>query len=385
MRRCVLPPPAGSTVYKLTPVGGALEKTLTAINLAHLRLHNQHIAGAPFTTPAEAVQWLGAMQAQDYPGALWSVGLRMQGVTVAEVERAITERAIIRTWPMRGTLHFVAPADVRWMLKLLTPRVIANSARRHAQLGLDETTNAASQALFARALEGGKQLTRTAMLAVLEEGGIATTGQRGYYLLTWAAQVGLICFGPMQGKEQTFVLLDEWVPAGKELSRGEALVELAVRYFTGHGPATVKDFAWWTGLTMGDARASVAAAGDQLAQTSINGQSYWIASAAPDQPGGDDSLYLLPGFDEYLLGYGDRSAVLDPQYANRIVPGGNGVFYPTIVSNGQVVGTWKRTFKKGAVVITASPFTNLTPAEKERFAAAAQRYANYLGLTLVLA
>ncbi len=319
--------------------------------IALARLANHGIANPTFAQPGDVVTWLGALQAQDYGGALWAIGLRMTGATERSIEQAIAERAIVRTWPMRGTLHFVAAQDVRWLLALLTPRVIAQSAGRYRQLELDEATFARSKKVFAKALLGGKQLTRDEMLQELEQAGISTAGQRGYHLLGRSAQDGLICFGTRRGKQQTFTLLDEWVPLTRSLTRDEALAELTRRYFTSHGPATVQDLMRWAGLTAAEAKTGLAAAGKALVQETVAGRAYWMASDQPELNTGTTATYLLPGFDEYLLGYTDRSAVLDPAYAQRICPGGNGMFSPTIVFDGFVTGTWKRTFKGGAVVI----------------------------------
>lgn len=358
---------------------------MTTLDLAHQRLYNQSITPARFEQPAEVVAWLGAIQAQDYTGALWSIGLRTQNATEAAVVQAIANRQIVRTWPMRGTLHFVAPADVRWMLRLLTPRVIANSARRYAQLELDEAIFAQSQAIFTKALAGGKQLTRVAMMEVLEGAGIATANQRGYHILGWAAQTGLICFGPMAGKQPTFVLLDEWIPTSKKLTCEESLAEVALRYFTGHGPATLQDFLWWTGLPAADARTGLGMVRSQLVEEKFEGQTYWLPQTTPAKHHQRSASYLLPGFDEYLLGYTNRSAVLDPSYNQRIQPGGNGIFSPTVVLDGQVVGTWKRTLKKGFVCITPNPFTAFSSDQHERIVSAAQRYGEFLGLSATVA
>jgi len=324
------------------------------------------------------------VQAQDYGGALWAIGLRMAGATERSIEQAIAERAIVRTWPMRGTLHFVAAQDVRWLLALLTPRVIAHSAGRYRQLNLDEATFARSKEVFAKALQGGKQLTRDEMLQELEQAGISTAGQRGYHLLGRSAQDGLICFGTRRGKQQTFTLLDEWVSLSKSLTRDEALAELTRRYFTSHGPATVQDLMRWAGLTAAEAKTGLAAAEKVLVQKTVADRAYWMARDLPELNTGTTATYLLPGFDEYLLGYSDRSAVLDPAYAQRICPGGNGMFSPTIVIDGVVTGTWKRTVKGGAVVIETIPFRPLTPAENEALSAAADRYGEFVGMPVVL-
>ena len=203
---------------------------MTPQDIAQFRLYYQQIATTKFKEPSQVVSWLGAMQAQDYAGVKWSIGLRLPGATDADIERAIAAKTIIRTWPMRGTLHFVAPEDVRWMLALLTPRIIAQTAGRYRQLELDEAIFARSKELFAQALQGDKQLTRDEMQQLLEQANISTAGQRGYHILVRAAQDGLICFGAPSGKQQTFALLDEWAPQAKSLERDEALAELARRY-----------------------------------------------------------------------------------------------------------------------------------------------------------
>jgi hypothetical protein len=308
----------------------------------------------------------------------------MIGATERSIEQAIAERTIVRTWPMRGTLHFVAAQDVRWLLALLTPRVIARSAGRYRQLELDEATFARGKGVFAKVLQGGKQLTRDEMLQALEQAGISTAGQRGYHLLGRSAQDGLICFGTRRGKQQTFTLLDEWVPLARSLPRDEALAELTRRYFTSHGPATVQDLMHWAGLTAAEATTGLAAAGKALVQVTVADRAYWMPCEAPEINHATPSVHLLPGFDEYLLGYRDRSAVLDPAYAQRICPGGNGMFNPTLVIDGVVTGTWKRTFKGGAVVIEPAPFQPLTAAENEALSAAADRYGRFLGLPVVL-
>jgi hypothetical protein len=358
---------------------------MTNLNIAHLRLYNQHIAGTPLEQPGDVVTWLGAMQAQDYAGAKWAIGLRMVQATDAAIEQAIAAKTIVRTWPMRGTLHFVPPADARWMLELLTPRVIAQAAGRYRQLELDEAIFARSKEIFAHALQGDKQLTREEMLQQLEQAHISTAGQRGYYILVRCAQDGLLCFGSPKGKQQTFTLLAEWSPRSNRLAGDEALAELTRRYFTSHGPATLRDFAWWAGLTLTQARAGLEMVKAHFIQETIDEQSYWLSPERPAIPDNLPPAFLLPGFDEYLLGYTDRNAVLEPSHAPKIVPGGNGIFNPTLVINGRVAGTWKRTIKKDTVVIEVSPFTVLTNAEKKAIAMAAQRYGAFIERPVVLA
>ncbi|MCG3161046.1 MAG: hypothetical protein JMDDDDMK_02164 [Acidobacteria bacterium] len=352
---------------------------MTKPDIARLRLHNQRIAGDKFERPADVVSWLGAVQAQDYLGALWAVGLRMRSAIEADIEQALANRTIIRTWPMRGTLHFVAAADTRWMLELLTPRIVDNNAQRLLrQFGLDEAVFARSKDLFERALEGGKRLTRNAMYEALEAGGVSTVDGRGLHILGRLAQDGVICFGSREGKQQTFALLDEWAPKSKRMPRDEALAELAKRYFTSHGPATLQDFAWWSGLTAADAKAGLEMAKRFLVQEVSDSQIYWLSSSMPAAKDSATTVYLLPAYDEYTVAHKDRSAVLDPKYTKQ-ANSGNGIFYPTIIVNGQIVGTWKRTVKKDRLTVTPNPFAKLKRAEARAFAEAASRYGEFLG------
>jgi len=347
------------------------------------RLAHQHIQGGRHQSVAEVVAALGAMQAQDYNGVLWAMGLRLPGTTEKMVEQAIADRQVVRSWPMRGTLHFVAAADLRWMLELLTPRVLAGSERRWAELELDAKVFARCEKLFVKALAGNQSLTREALLACLERDGIHVGPQRGYHILWRLAQEGVICFAARQGKQFTFALLEEWVPSAKKLQREAALTELARRYFTSHGPATLADFAWWSGLKVADARAGIEGAAKQLAQVTCAGTDYWLAKNLP-VPAEVSPAQLLPGFDEYLLGYQNRSAVLPALHASKIVPGGNGMFLPTLVLHGQVAGTWKRAVTKKKIALTLSPFASLKPAQKNMLAEAARHYSAFAGLPVEL-
>jgi hypothetical protein len=353
-------------------------------DIAHQRLGNLQIAQTVFTKPSEVVAWLGAIQGQDYAGAKWSLGLRLHGSTDADIEQAIADQTIVRTWAMRGTLHIVAAADVRWLVALLGPRIIANSARRYRELELDEPTLTRSNKLLTQALADGKRHTRTALFAILEENGISTKGQRGVHMLQRASLDGLICQGATQRNNPTFVLIDESLPQGTKLARDEALVALAQRYFLSRGPATFNDYVAWSGLTTTDARAGLEALKDQLIEEKVDGKIYWMPQKQSKQRKSAQNVYLLPGFDEYMLGYRDRSAILDPQHAQLIVPGGNGIFYSTIVSDGRVVGIWKRAMKKNTVVITPQPFQQLSEAEQQGVHAAAEEYGTFLQMSVSL-
>lgn len=305
-----------------------------AIARSRIRAHRLESADQP--TAVAAVSSMLALQAQDYRGGLWSVGARAASLTEAEVERALKDREIVRTWPMRGTLHLVAAADARWMPELLGPRASQSAAGRRRQLGLDEAAIAATRAAWESGLAGGRCLGRPELFALMESAGVDSGDQRGPHLLRYFAEQGVLCFGPHEGRQPTYTLVEEWVPEARVLERDEALAELALRYFTSHGPASLTDFAGWSGLTKGDARKGLAAVEGELAHTEMDGVEYWHAELDSAPTG----VQLLAGFDEYVLGYKDRSAFATPEILTAVVPGGNGVFKSSVVSDGQIVGLW---------------------------------------------
>jgi hypothetical protein len=270
------------------------------------------------------------------------------------------------------------------MLKLLAPRVLARDRRRLEQLELTLGTIERCKELLYDALHGNKRQTRSELMQLFEAERINPKNQRGYHLLWHIAQAGLICFGPREGNEQTFVLLDEWVPAAGEIPQEEALTLLCERFFGGHGPATVNDLAWWAGITLTEAKTGVEAAGSRLRSDTFAGQTYWTADSSPSTASAGDEMgvYLLAGYDEYLLGYKDRSAVLKPEYAQFMAPGNNGVFMPLIVVDGQIVGTWKRSTTSKGVEIALNLFAPLK-RQKDDFMDAALRYSSFLAMPLV--
>ena len=352
--------------------------------LRELRLIAQRIAAPASASPVDTVRWMLALQAQDFPGVKWSVGLRERGGTQAGVEAACDAGEIVRSWPMRGTLHLVPAEDLKWMLELTTPRSVASAGDRRAYLGIADLDVERARDIAIAALAGGRVLTREALLASIEAGGVSTHGQRGYHLLWYLAQTGTLVLGPADGRGQTFVLLDEWVPRPRRLERDEALGELARRYFASHGPATVKDLARWSGLPMAQVRLGIGVASASLATLELDGVSYYLAPETLDADPAVGRVHLLPGFDEYLLGYQDRSAVLAPEHSQAIVPGGNGVFRPTIVVDGAVVGTWRRTIKARQVTVEATPFAPLSRPIQSGLREAVETYGAFLGLPVRL-
>ncbi len=345
------------------------------------RLEAQRISSTTFTRADEAVAWLGAVQAQDYLGALWAVGLRLVDATERDIERALAERRIVRTWPMRGTLHFVAAADARWMTQLLAPRPAAAAASRLRSYGIDEAVLSRARRVLVRHLEGGRRLTRPAAYRVLENAGIAAADQRGLHVLWRLAQDCVVCFGPRDGKQHTFVLFDEWLPKAKALPREEALAALARRYFVSHGPATLRDFAWWSGLTLADARRAILLAGDRIREELFDGDRYWSARDDSARAETRRGAHVLPAFDEFLVGYTDRSASVDGPISRRIR--GGGIVDPVVVRDGKVVGTWGRRTAGRQVVCSVRPLVRLDGATSRGLRLALQRYARFLGLDLV--
>lgn len=330
-----------------------------------LRLVAQGLVGVhPGTTVDDVVPRLTAVQAQDLPGALVSVALRTASRSCADVVAALDAGRVVRTWPMRGTLHLVAADDLRWLLATTAGASLARAARRREQLGIDErtvarATDAATAALSPDGSPGG--LTRAALLQVWEDAGLQTAGGHGYHLLAHLAQTGHLCLGPVEGREQLVVLVDSHVPGGRDLTGDDALGELALRYLRGHGPATLADLVRWTGLTVRQARTGVARARGHLAVLDVDGTEHLMDADLPDRLAGcraeAEAVLLLPGFDEYLLGYAERGAVLDPAHLELVVPGRNGVFRPTVVDAGRVVGTWRHGTRRDEPAVVAEPFT----------------------------
>jgi hypothetical protein len=353
---------------------------MRANDVALRRLGAQRISWTPFARAEEVVAWLGAVQAQDYLGALWAVGLRLTDGTQRDIERAIAERLVVRTWPMRGTLHFIAAADARWMTELLAGRPAAAASGRLRSYSIDARVLSHARRVLVRNLEGGRQLTRPMVYSALETAGIATGGQRGLHILWRLAQDCVLCFGPRLGKQHTFVLFDEWLPAANRPSRDEALAMLAQRYFRSHGPATRRDFAWWSGLSLADARLAIELAGDWLVKELHDDEDLWSADVGVGPPESRGFTQLLPAFDEFLVGYTDRRAVLDVAGWERVV--GGGVIPPVVVHDGRVLGTWRRTTTRREVVCSVAPFATLGRARSRGLTAALERYARFLGLAL---
>jgi Winged helix DNA-binding domain len=336
-----------------------------------------------FSAPRDVVGWLGAVQAQDFSGAKWALGLRLQGSTEDEVEQAFTHGAILRTHVLRPTWHFVTPADIRWLLKLTAPRVHAANAHMYRKLELDNATFKRSHAALLRGLQGGHQYTRDELREGFRRAGITAGGElRMGYLMMRAELDGIVCSGARRGKQFTYALLEERVPPARTPSRQEALAELARRYFTSRGPATVHDFAKWSGLTVTDARNGLESIKDLLHGEVRDRQTYWFPESTPATKMRSLKAFLLSVYDEYISSYKDRSAIVTAKFAAKLVAQGNALNY-VVVIGGQIVGTWKRTFSKGAVTIEMTLFRPLNRTEEQAVTLAANRYGEFVGLAVI--
>ena len=346
------------------------------------RLQNLRMVNSSLKTPAEVVHWLGAVQSQDFAGAKWSLGLRLPNSTEGMIEKAFNEGAILRTHLMRPTWHFVTPKDIRWLLELTASRVHAASAYMIRKESLDAKTFKRSNAAMEKALQGGKQLTRDELRDALTKARIITEGdQRMTYLMMQAELDGVVCSGPRKGKQFTYMLLEERVPAVKKLSRDEALVELTDRYFTSRGPATSQDFAKWSGLTVADAKEGLEAIKSKLQSEVVEGQVYWFIEQEKTVKIKSPVVHLLSIFDEYISSYKDRSAMDTFQYADKLKLLGNALLY-IVTIDGQVAGTWKRTLEKQEVIIKPDFFLRHKKNEKEAFLQTAEEYGKFLGFPI---
>ncbi len=317
---------------------------------------------------------MGAVQAQDFAAAKWAVGQRTKGATDAMIEQVFADGKILRTHVMRLTWHFVAPEDIRWLLKLTAPHVNAASAYQYRRLELDSDVFKRSNAVIEKALQDGNQLARDELGLALKKAGIPAIDLRLTYIVMRAELDGLICSGARRGKQFTYALLDEHVSKTRILTREESLAELTARYFRSHGPATLRDFAWWSGLTMANAKAGLEMVKSQFTQETMDDQTYWLNDSNLSEKEVSPTVFLLSNYDEYIVGYADRSAIFDASHIEKLDSRSNSLFMRTIVVNGQIAGTWKRTIKAKTVEIELNPFKPLTEEEKQALSEAIEKY-----------
>jgi hypothetical protein len=356
-----------------------------SIDIIRQRLHHQKLSSTKFKDPAQVVEWLGVVQAQDYAAAKWAVAQRTKDLKDTDLDQALASGSIIRTHVLRSTWQFVAPKDVRWMLKLTAPRILAQSASYFRASKLDKAIFKRSNAVLIKALQGGRQLTRAELVSILRKNGVGSTDLLQFtYLLIYAELQGIICSAGRLGKQFTYALLEEQVPPFKVLEHDLALAELAKRYFLSHGPATLKDYTWWSGLTVKDAKDGLEMVKSALQQETIEDKTYWFDGSTAVKKEKEIRAWLLPNYDEYMVGYTDRNAIHDTKHNTKLGARGNFLFNNVIVINGQVAGTWKRTIHKASVTVELNPFSTLSKPEKQAVESAAEQYGIFLNLPVQL-
>jgi hypothetical protein len=345
--------------------------------IAGRRLDNQLLARTGLRRPADVVAWLGAVQAQEYEAAKWALGLRIQNGTVdADIERAFNKGHILRTHVMRPTWHFVTPADIRWLLDLTAPRVHLRMAPYNRRLELDAQTLARSTGVIERAIGDGRHLIRTELGERLQHAGLAISGQRLAHVVMHAELEGVICSGPRRGKQFTYALLAERAPRAQRLSRDEALATLSRRFFRSHGPATIRDFVWWSGLMTADAKRALDII--KARREEVGGRTYWTFGSRARGAARSELVQLLPVYDEYVIAYRDREAL--PHGSAALTVGSNGPvnFYHPLLISGQIAGTWRATRSSRGVRIRAIPLRRLTDRERRALTRAVERYERFL-------
>lgn len=355
---------------------------MNTTDILDLRLHTQRLAGTPFDRSEDVVHWLVGVQSQDYPGARWSVGQRTKDCGDTNVAQAFDAGRILRTHVLRPTWHFVTPADIRVLLQLTAPRVEALNAYSYRRFQLDAVVLARSQTLIADALRGGGQLTRSELATILKRGGIVAEGLRLSYIMMHAELDALICSGAMRGKQHTYALLDERAPDARTLPHDEALAEVTRRFFAGHGPATLKEYVRWSGLTVADARQGLNMAERDLMRDDVEGQTYWFADTSPVPRPEAIVAYLLPEYDECVLTYTSLTFPDMPMAADR--GPWSDTFYRPVIIGGKRAGTWRRTIAKREVALEANLFAALNAAESDALEAAAARYGAFLNMPVTV-
>ena len=370
----------------LWPSNVGKEVTLK-LDIVGQRLLNQKLVRSDLKKPVEIVSWLGAVQSQDYAGAKWALALRAPALTDADVDRAFDRGDILRTHILRPTWHFVAPKDIRWMLKLTAPRILARNRHYCRKTGLDDRSLARCRKLIERALAGGRHLTRAELAAVLDRAGIPGAGVRLAYLVMDAELEGVICSGPRLGKQFTYALLEERAPKTRALTNDEALAELTKRYFASHGPATLRDFVWWSGLTVKLAKSGLDMLGRAVASETVNGVTYWSVPPArvrrtPVQAA-TPVVHLLPNYDELMNALRDRGLFQDPAAqppANAFLR-----FPHQLAIDGILRGAWRRTLTNRGIIITVRPFKPLARPEKRALDDEVSRYSRFANTAAKLA
>ena len=355
---------------------------MTQSDIAHIRLHNQRLLGEKFQTPHEAVSFLGAVQSQDYPAAKWSLGQRLKNATDETIDQAFNKGEILRTHVMRPTWHFVPPSDIHWMLELTSPRIKQFMAHYNRKLELDDGLFKKTTAMIVKLLKEKSYATRQEIKAELTKIGITTDVQRLAHIVSWAELDAIVCSGPRIGKQFTYALLADRAPKTKNKTRDEALAELAKRYFTSHGPAQVKDFSWWSGLTVKDAEEGLNMIKSKLHNEILDDKTYWFSKENKINNQKTPKAFLLSIYDEYTIAYKDRSALGDGRYFEQLISMGNALT-AVIIIDGEIAGTWKRIIKKNSIEMIIKPLRNFDKKEYEAIHQEEEKYGKFIGLPVV--
>lgn len=325
--------------------------------LKSVRVFSHQLVCPAFDHPRDLVAWMGAVQAQDYTMAKWAIGLRLKTATCSMIDEALGKGEIVRTHVMRPTWHLVAGEDVRWMLKLSGQRIRMAMASwvKGSGLEIPESLYMKCNALIEKILAGNKSLTRQEIGEALVKAGVAMEHRSINYLMSRAEIDGIVCSGADKGGKSTYALLEEHVAPVRELCREESLAKLAVNYFRSHSPASLNDFVWWSGLSVTEAKQAIGLIGGQMIAEVFDGQQLWMHESCCQRGKAAEVVHFLPSFDEYLISYKERTTVMElqhhPKAFNRW-----GIFYPVVLHNGQIVGNWNKSVKKGVMTMGTSFF-----------------------------
>lgn len=348
---------------------------MTSSEISQTRILNQKIENSSFKTPNEIVSWMGAMQAQDFAMSKWAVGMRLIDSTEKSIEEAFNKGEILRTHVLRPTWHLVSPDDIFWMLDLTAEKIKSSMKSRNKELELNRDVFIKSNQLIEKALSKNEYLTREELALEYQKAQIRTDQNRLSHLLMEAELDQLICSGPLKDNKLTYALLQRRVPLKKLLKKDESLAELAKRYFSSRGPGSLKDFVWWSGLPVNEAKIGLKFANTEFNSETVNGEEYWFVDLSQKL---ENKVYLLPAFDEILIAYRDRSAIIEPE-TNKKAIFDNGVFRPILLINGKVSGIWKRTIKKEKLLIEIEAFIKLNLNTKKEIEKAASQYRSFYG------
>ncbi len=350
------------------------------LSMAARRIARQRLEPGTRRTPDEIVRWSGAVQAQDYPLACWSVGQRTGGSPCASVTQAVAAGEVLRTHVLRPTWHFVAREDLRWMLALTGARVKARLVPFDSRGGLDpETVRRGVKAVAAVFRDGGHRTREEVASALKARRAPQLSGWALGHVLMHAELDGVLCSGCPKGSKQTHALLDERAPSLDYPTGDEALALLARRYFQSHAPATERDFRWWSGLAAAASRRAIAALGTELSTARVADLEFieWRDPVA----GASAGAHLLQPFDELVVAYSESRGLLDlaGAVANRKP---EGLLSRTVLVNGQIVGRWRRASSPQSFAVGVEMPSLPAVRVKRAIEAAAARHADFFGRRL---